>query len=85
MVRAFPISPARRSHGIEQGDTFAGEARYTGTHRAPLATPQGEVPATRSGAWQSADIVRVAGGKIVSWHVYHDPIAIMAQLGVPMG
>jgi ketosteroid isomerase-like protein len=85
-ARAFPDFTWSLIHGIEHGDTFAGEATYTGTHRAPLATPQGEVPATgKVVAWQSADIVRIAAGKIVSWHVYNDPLAIMAQLGVPMG
>src|SRR5262245_59448368 len=85
-ARAFPDFGWSPIHGIEQGDTFAGEAKYSGTHRAPLATPQGEIPPTgKVVTWQSADIVRTSGGKIVSWHVYNDPLAIMAQLGVPMG
>ena len=85
-ARAFPDFAWSPLHGIEHGDTFAGEAKYSGTHREPLATPQGEIPATgKLISWQSADIVRTADGKIVSWHVYNDPLAIMAQLGVPMG
>jgi ketosteroid isomerase-like protein len=85
-ARAFPDFAWTSLHGIEQGDTFAGEAKYSGTHRAPLATPQGEIPPTgKVVTWQSADIVRISDGKIVSWHVYNDPLAIMAQLGVPMG
>jgi ketosteroid isomerase-like protein len=35
--------------------------------------------------WQSADIVRVHDGKITSWHVYHDPMSMLAQLGVALG
>jgi ketosteroid isomerase-like protein len=85
-ARAFPDFTWSPIHGIEHGDTFAGEARYSGTHRAALTTPQGEIaPTGRSVSWQSADIVRTAGGKIVSWHVYHDPLSILAQLGVPLG
>ncbi len=85
-ARAFPDFMWSPIHGIEHGDTFAGEATYSGTHRAPLATPQGDIPATgKAITWKSADIVRTSQGKIVSWHVYNDPLAIMAQLGVPMG
>src|SRR5690349_18563861 len=61
-VRAFPDFTCSPIHGIEQGDTFAGEARYTGTHRQPLATARGEIPATGNAvAWSSADIVRTSG------------------------
>ena len=85
-ARAFPDFACRPLHGVESADTYAGEARYTGTHRAPLATAQGELPPTgRAVSWDSADIIRVADGKIVSWHVYHDPIALLAQLGVAVG
>jgi ketosteroid isomerase-like protein len=85
-ARAFPDFECTPVHGIEQGDTFAGEARYGGTHRAALVTPLGEIaPTGRAVSWQSADIVRVSAGRIVSWHVDHDTVAVMAQLGVPMG
>lgn len=85
-ARAFPDFACEPLHGIESGDTYAGEARYTGTHRGPLATPQGELPPTGNPVtWDSADIVRVESGKIVSWHIYHDPIRLLAQLGVVAG
>jgi ketosteroid isomerase-like protein len=85
-ARAFPDFRCTPIHGIESGDTFAGEARFTGTHRAALVTPQGEIPPTNKEiSWLSADIVRTSGGKIASWHIYNDPLAIMTQLGVPMG
>lgn len=80
-ARAFPDFTWTPLHGIEHGDTFAGEAQYSGTHREPLVTPMGQIPATgKSVSWRSADIVRTSGGRIVSWHVYNDPGAIMAQL-----
>ena len=83
---AFPDFACETVHAIESGDTYAAETRFSGLHRAPLRTPHGEIPATnRRVTWQSADIVRVQGGRIVSWHVYHDPIPLLAQLGVAAG
>lgn len=85
-VRAFPDFAARIVHAVESGDTYAAETAFTGTHRAPLATPQGEIaPTGRAVSWQSADIIRVAGGRIVSWHAYHDTLPLLAQLGVAGG
>jgi ketosteroid isomerase-like protein len=82
-VRAFPDFAARTLHAIESGDTYAAETAFSGTHQGPLQTPQGALaPTFRKVTWQSADIVRTAGGKIVSWHVYHDPLPLLAQLGV---
>jgi len=85
-VSAFPDFAVETLHAIEAGDTYAAESRFAGTHRAPLMSPQGSIPATgRHVTWQSADIVRVKNDKIVSWHVYHDPIPLLAQLGVAQG
>jgi ketosteroid isomerase-like protein len=83
---AFPDFSCETLHAIESGDTYAAETRFAGTHRGPLANAQGTVPPTgKRVTWQSADIVRVRDGKIASWHVYHDPIPLLAQLGVPLG
>ena len=85
-VRAFPDFASAPVHEIESGDTYAGETKFTGTHKGPLATPHGELPPTgRAVSWQSADIVRVRDGKIASWHVYHDTMPLLAQLGVANG
>jgi len=83
---AFPDFAHRTLHAIESGDTYAAETRYTGTHRGALATPSGVIaPTGREVRWQSADVVRMQAGKIVSWHVYHDPMPMLAQLGVALG
>ena len=83
---AFPDFAAETLVAIESGDTYAAETRFAGTHREPLVSAQGTLPATgRRVTWQSADIVRVRAGKIASWHVYHDPIPLLAQLGVAPG
>lgn len=85
-TRAFPDFACATLHAVEGGDTYAAETRFSGTHSGPLRTPQGELrPTGRTVTWTSADIVRVTDGKIVSWHVYHDPIPLLAQLGVPQG
>jgi predicted ester cyclase len=80
---AFPDLRHETLHAIESGETYAAETRYTGTHRGALRGPQGEIAATgKTISWQSADIVRARGGKIVSWHIYHDQIPFLTQLGV---
>jgi ketosteroid isomerase-like protein len=83
---AFPDFAHRTLHAIESGDTYAAETAYSGTHRGALVSPAGAIPPTgREVRWQSADVVRVEDGKITSWHVYHDPTPMLAQLGVALG
>jgi predicted ester cyclase len=80
---AFPDMHAEAAHAVESGDTYAAETRFTGTHTGTLRSPQGEVPPTGKAVhWESADIVRFANGKIASWHVYHDQMVILGQLGL---
>jgi len=85
-LTAFPDFSVETLHAISSGDTWAAESRYQGTHAGPLSTADGEVPPTqRVVQWQSADLVRFRDGRIASWHVYHDRIAFLAQLGVALG
>jgi predicted ester cyclase len=85
-TRALPDLAPETIVAVEQGDVYAAETRFSGTHTGPMRTPQGELPPTkRRVTWQSADVVRVRGGKICAWHVYHDPVALFAQLGVAQG
>lgn len=84
--RAFPDFRCETITAVESNDTYAAETRFRGTHRGPLTSQHGDIaPTGRAVEWQSADIVRVVGGKIAWWHVYHDPIPFLAQLGVPIG
>jgi steroid delta-isomerase-like uncharacterized protein len=80
---AFPdLRHDVRSH-VANADTIAIELVVTGTHTGPMHTPQGVVPATgKRVTWDSCDYVRVRDGRLVSWHVYHDPSAFFAALGV---
>lgn len=68
---------------VESGDTIALELHVRGTHTGALQTPQGEVePTGREVLWESADYVKVREGRVRSWHVYTDNLAVMAQLGL---
>ena len=78
---AFPDMRHETAHAIESGATYAAETDFRGTHRGALRSANGELPATgREVRWRSADVLRFADGKIVSWHVYHDPGVLFAQL-----
>jgi predicted ester cyclase len=80
---AFPDMRHETVHAVEQGDTYAAETRFAGTHTGTLRGAQGEVPPTnKTIRWESADVIRIAGGKIASWHVYHDQLPFLAQLGL---
>jgi ketosteroid isomerase-like protein len=82
-LTAFPDMRHETVHAVESGDTYAAETRFAGTHRGPLRGPKGEVaPTGKEIRGQSADIIRFRGDKIVSWHVYHDQIPFLAQLGL---
>jgi predicted ester cyclase len=82
-LAAFPDLKHEVRHHVQSGDTIALELLVTGTHRGPMAMPQGTVPATgKKVTWESCDYVRVSGGKVVSWHVYHDPMPFLAALGI---
>lgn len=81
---AFPDLRHHVSHHVEAGDTIALELTVEGTHTGPMQTPQGTIPATgKRVRWESCDYIRIRGGKVVSWHVYHDPSAFHAALGMP--
>ena len=80
---AFPDMRHETAHAIEHDDTYAAETRFVATHTGTLRNAQGEVPPTgRVIRWQSADVVRFRDGKIASWHVYHDQLPLLAQLGL---
>ena len=83
---AFPDMRQETAHAIENADTYAAETRFVATHTGTLRSPQGEVPPTgKVVRWQSADVVRFKDGRIASWHVYHDQLPLLAQLGLMGG
>ena len=78
---AFPDLRHEVQSSVESGDTIAIELFVRGTHTGPMQTPKGVVPATgKSVVWDSCDYIKTRNGKIVSWHVYHDPTPFLAAL-----
>lgn len=73
---------------VEQGDTFADEWTFVGTHAGPFRLPDGrELPPTgKRVEINGMEVVRVRDGKIVLNALYYDNLASLAQLGlVPEG
>jgi ketosteroid isomerase-like protein len=80
---AFPERRHELSRVLEAGATVAVEGEWVATHAGPLATPDGEIPATgRTVRVPFAAVIRVADGSVDSVHVYLDPLGFMAQLGL---
>ena len=73
---------------VEQGDSFADEWIFRGTHTRPFRLPDGtELPPTgRPVEIRGMEFVRMRDGKIVVDNLYYDNIASMVQLGLlPQG
>ncbi|HEU5065807.1 MAG TPA: nuclear transport factor 2 family protein [Gaiellaceae bacterium] len=73
---------------VEDGDAFADEWTFSGTHAAALALPDGtELPPTgKRVEIDGMEVVEVRDGKIVLNALYYDNMAVLAQLGlIPEG
>jgi steroid delta-isomerase-like uncharacterized protein len=73
---------------VEQGDTFADEWTFVGTHTGPFRLADGrELPPTgKQVEIKGMEVVRVRDGKIVLNALYYDNLASMTQLGlIPEG
>jgi steroid delta-isomerase-like uncharacterized protein len=69
---------------VEDGDAFADEWVFVGTHTGPLVLPDGtQVPATgKRVEVPGMELVRVRDGRIVVDNLYYDTLAVAAQLGL---
>jgi steroid delta-isomerase-like uncharacterized protein len=69
---------------VEQGDTFADEWTFVGTHTGPFQLPDGrELPATgKQVEIRGMELVQVRDGKIVLNTLYYDNMAVAVQLGL---
>src|SRR5688572_24095922 len=82
-LTALPDAKVTLLNVIESGEQGAAELTYSGTHTGPLATPQGEIPATgKPVSIPGAGFLTVREGKVVRFHGYYDQLAFMAQLGL---
>jgi steroid delta-isomerase-like uncharacterized protein len=73
---------------VEQGDAFADEWTFVGTHTGPFALPDGgQLPPTgKRVELRGMEFVQVRDGKIVVDNLYYDNMAVLAQLGlIPEG
>ena len=87
-LAAFPDVVHRFTSFVEEGDAFADEWIFVGTHTGPFVLPDGtELPPTgRRVEVKGMELVRMRDGKIVANNLYYDNLAVAAQLGVlPQG
>ena len=80
---ALPDSRLVVGQITEDGDRVIVEGKYTGTHTAPMQTPQGVVPPSgRSLDLPYCEIFEVEAGRIARHRVYYDQMTFAAQLGL---
>jgi steroid delta-isomerase-like uncharacterized protein len=83
MIQAFPDFHVVREHAFGEGDWVVEQGHALGTHRGPLETPAGPIPATnKSIRLPYAFIAKVEGGKFAETNLYFDVAGMMAQLGL---
>jgi len=69
---------------VEQGDLFADEWTFVGTHTGSFRLPDGTElqPTERRVEIRGMEVVRVRDGKIVLNSLYYDTMAVAVQLGL---
>ena len=83
-LAAFSDIAHRYISYVEQGDAFADEWVFVGTHTGPVTLPDGTELAATGKRVQvpGMELVRVRDGKIVVDNLYYDNLAVAAQLGL---
>jgi predicted ester cyclase len=82
-LQAYPDMRHAVLDCVEGDGAVALEMEFTATHRGELRGPNGSIaPTGRQITWRSSDHIRVANGRIVSWHAYFDRLAQREQLGL---
>src|SRR5579864_3194430 len=82
-VRAFPDIKHEVRGPIQEADTCVLQARATGTHTGPLASPAGDIPPTgKPFVLDYVNVARFADGRIESETYYWDNQAFLTQLGL---
>jgi predicted ester cyclase len=69
---------------VEEGDAFADEWVFVGTHTGPLVLPDGTelAPTGKRVEMPGMEFVAMRGGKIVVDNLYYDNLAVAAQFGL---
>jgi len=80
---ALPDSRATFDSVQVAGNTIVLELTWRGTHRGPLQTPTGQIPATNKPIEiRACQVVEVKDGKVQLVRHYFDMATMLAQLGV---
>jgi steroid delta-isomerase-like uncharacterized protein len=82
-LRTFPGIQFAIISLIESGDSVAVEYRVHATHKGPLESPSGTIPATgKTIDFAGAEFFEIPSGKIVTERNYVDSLELMRQLGL---
>ena len=80
---AMPDSKASFNSELASGNTVVLEMTWRGTHKGPLKTAGGEIPATgKSFELRACQVVEIANDKVKSVRHYFDMGSLLRQLGV---
>ena len=84
IVVAFPDQKSTVRSLIESGDGLVAEVTFIGTNLGPAHDPAGnEIPATgKRVTIESCHVIRSSQGKLVSYRIYGDMLAVLMQLGL---
>lgn len=83
VVRAFPDIKHEVRGTVLQADACVLQARATGTHTGPLASPAGDVPPTgKPFVLDYVNVARFADGRITSETYCWDSQSLLTQLGL---
>ena len=83
-LAAFPDIEWGLLSYVEQGDAFADEWTFAGTHTGTLLLPDGTELAPTGNRVQvrGMELVRMRGDKIVVDNLYYDNLSVAVQLGL---
>lgn len=82
-LAAFPDVHHHILRAVESDGLVAVEITITGTFTNPLASPQGDIPATgRALDLPAANFFAVSDGRIGLHHIQFDQMAMLGQLGL---
>jgi ketosteroid isomerase-like protein len=87
-LAAFSEIAHRVESYVEDGDAFADEFTFVGTHTGPYVLPDGTelAPTGTRVEMRGMELVAMRDGKIVVDNLYYDLLTVAAQLGlVPQG
>jgi steroid delta-isomerase-like uncharacterized protein len=84
LLRAFPDARFTIGPLLQDGETVAGEYTLRGTHLGPLASPDGEIPATGNSINNSGAVFSRfnADGEVIEERRYYDAAGLIAQIEV---